>query len=50
MVDTEGCEFKVESEPRDQNEDPNEVDSNDPTSSKDLKKILFISLFINSQI
>lgn len=32
-------DFKVESEPRDQNEDPNHIDPNNPTSSKELKKI-----------
>lgn len=29
----------MESEPRDQNEDPNQIDPNNPTSSKELKKI-----------
>lgn len=32
-------DFKVESEPKDQNEDPNQIDPDNPTSSKELKKI-----------
>ena len=32
-------DFKVESEPIDQNQDPNLMDPNEPTSSKELKKI-----------
>lgn len=32
-------DFKVDSEPSDQNQDPNQIDPNNPTSSKELKKI-----------
>lgn len=32
-------DFKIESEPSDQNEDPNQVDPSKRTSSKELKKI-----------
>lgn len=32
-------DFKVEAEAKDQNQDPNEIDPDNPTSSKELKKI-----------
>jgi len=32
-------DFKVDPEPADQNSDPNQLDPNNPTSSKELKKV-----------